>query len=450
MLECDIDDVAIEIIDETKEQNTQESTVTTPVFPRRSSTTAMDIYSEIRTKREEELLEMIEKKSSQIVELEIKIVKLENDMKQITERDQETSKKKRKLRETCDEDDKVNENLQQQVENLMNRLGERESELHDVREKLAEREWKESDEIKRLEKEVKQLKQRENKDTINTEVKALQKVIETKDKDLQNLKRSNEKLLNTEPIGTETSQTNEINCGNGTLQLVKLIEEKMTVGFNAIQVNMESIIKDKLSKLSNPDVAMEDTSNQSTINEHKSYAGVASQKSTPDNFRSIMLATKNEERAEESEKKRRSKNLIVHGKEEQTPEEDKTFVNEMLKELQIGAINTKLIERIGTVDNNKGRPIKLVFHNEEDQQKVFLNLRNLKGKNLYNKISIREDYTFTERSLVKSFIEQAKLKNQEEEGRNSNIIWRVRGTPKNGLTLKKFTRNQKEINPPQN
>ena len=224
----------------------------------------------------------------------------------------------------------------------------------------------------------------------------------------------------------------------------------MTVGFNAIQVNMESIIKEKLSKLSNPDDAMEDTSNQSTINEHKSYAGVASQKSTPDNFRSIMLATKNEERAEESEKKRRSKNLIVHGKEEQTPEEDKTFVNEMLKELQIGAINTKLIERIGTVDNNKGRPIKLVFHNEEDQQKVFLNLRNLKGKNLYNKISIREDYTFTERSLVKSFIEQAKLKNQEEEGRNSNIIWRVRGTPKNGLTLKNFIRDQKEINPPQN
>ena len=159
MLECDINDVAIEIINETREQNTQESAVTTPVFPRRSSTTAMDIYSEIRTKREEELLEMIDKKSSQIVELEIKIVKLENDMKQITERDQETSKKKRKLRETCDEDDKVNENLQQQVENLMNRLGERENELHEVREKLAEREWKESDEIKRLEKEVKQLKQ---------------------------------------------------------------------------------------------------------------------------------------------------------------------------------------------------------------------------------------------------------------------------------------------------
>ena len=449
MLECDINDVAIEVLDETREQYTQKSTVSTPVLPRRSSTTAMDIYSEIRTKREEELLEMIEKKSTQIVDLEIKIVKLEHDMKQISERDQETSKKKRKLRETCDEDDKVNENLQQQVENLMNRLGERESELHDVREKLAEREWKESDEIKRLEKEVKQLKQRENKDTTNTEVKALQKVIETKDKDLQNLKRTNEKLLNTEPIGTETRQTNEINCGNGTLQLVKLIEEKMTMGFNTIQVNMESIIKEKLSKLSNPDVAMEDTSNQSTINEHESYARVVSQKSTPENFRSIMLATKNEERAEESEKKRRSKNLIIHGKGEQTPEEDETFTNEMLKELQIGAINIKHIERIGTIDIKKGRPIKLVFHNEEDQQKVFLNLRNLKGKNLYNKISIREDYTFTERSLVKSFIEQAKLKNQEEEGKNSNIIWRVRGTPKNGLILKRFTKNLEEGTPQQ-
>ena len=112
--------------------------------------------------------------------------------------------------------------------------------------------------------------------------------------------------------------------------------------------------------------------------------------------------------------------------------------------------NIKRIERIWSVDINKEQPTKLVFHNEKDQQKVFLNCRNLKGKNLYNKISIREVYTFTERSLVKSFIEQAKLKNQEEEGRNSNIIWRVRGTPKNGLTLKKFTRDQKVINPPKN
>ena len=520
MLECDINDVAIEIINETREQNTQELTVTAPVFPRRSSTTAMDIYSEIRTKREEELLEMIDKKSSQIVELEIKIVKLENDMKQITERDQETSKKKRKLRETCDEDDKVNENLQQQVENLMNRLGERENELHEVREKLAEREWKESDEIKRLEKEVKQLKQRENKDTINTEVKALQKVIETKDKDLQNLKRTNEKLLNTKPIETEireklaesewnesteinklkkeieelkkkdnkennniqlkalqkvidtkdkelqnlqrvneklSSKQNEKEMCNTVIneststsnELMKMIEERMHSGFNLIQENMEKFIKDKLVE-KDPDASMEDVPElPSPTEQRKTYAKVASRSADSQNFRNIMLATKNEELVEQSAKRQRAKNLIVHGKEEQSPEKDALFINELLKALQIGAITAKSIERIGAADPNKGRPIKIVFNSEDDQQKVFLNLKNLKGMNLYKKISIREDYTFTERALVKSFIEQAKMKNHEEETKNSNMIWRVRGTPKNGLTLKKFTRDLKEINPPQ-
>lgn len=417
MLECDINDVAIEIINETREQNTQESTVTTPVFPRRSSTTAMDIYSEIRTKREEELLEMIDKKSSQIVELEIKIVKLENDMKQITERDQETSKKKRKLRETCDEDDKVNENLQQQVENLMNRLGERENELHEVREKLAEREWKESDEIKRLEKEVKQLKQRENKDTINTEVKALQKVIETKDKDLQNLKRTNEKLLNTKPTETETNQTNEINCGNGTLQLVKLIEEKMTVGFNAIQVNMESIIKDKLSKLSIPDVAMEDTSNQSTINEDKSYARVVSQKSTPDNFRSTagseMMEKRNEELAEVREKKMREKNIVIHGKAESDEKVDEAFLQKLIKQIAVGSIKFKSFKRIGSVSDAKKRPILVQFYNTEDKYKVMNNLKNLKDVYLtdtdFSNISVTDDYTSAERDIIKVFHQKAVL-----------------------------------------
>jgi len=373
------------------------------------------------------------------------------------------------LAENCNEDSTMNKNLQDQVENLTNMLSERENELHEVREKLAESEWNESTEnnrlkkeieelkkkdnesteIKRLKNEIEELKKKDNKENNNIQLKALQKVIDTKDKDLQNLQRVNERLSSKQ--NEKVSNADISNSTNTTNELMKMIEERMHCGFNSIQENMEKFIKDKLVEIKDPDTTMEDVPElPSPIEQRRSYANVASRSADSQNFRDIMLATKNKELVEQSAKRQRAKNLIIHGKEEQTPEEDSLFVREMLKELQIGAITAKQIERIGAADPNKGRPIKIVFNNEDEQQKVFLNLRNLKGMNLYKKISIREDYTFTERSLVKNFIQQAKLKNQEEDIKNSNIIWRVRGTPKNGLTLKKFTRDLKEINPPQN
>ena len=111
--------------------------------------------------------------------------------------------------------------------------------------------------------------------------------------------------------------------------------------------------------------------------------------------------------AEEPERKRRGKNLIVHGKHEQTSHDDKEFINQLIKDLQVGAINVKQIERLGHINGNNGRPIKLVFNNEGDKEKVFHNLRNLKGKNYYQWVSITEDYTYNERLLIKKFVEQA-------------------------------------------
>ena len=88
------------------------------------------------------------------------------------------------------------------------------------------------------------------------------------------------------------------------------------------------------------------------------------------------------------------------------------------------------MEQLENINAGKMQPIKLVFNNEEDQQKVFNDLRNLKGKTYYKGISVKEDYTYNERLLIKQFAEQAKAQNIEEERKNSNIIWRVRGTPK--------------------
>ena len=53
------------------------------------------------------------------------------------------------------------------------------------------------------------------------------------------------------------------------------------------------------------------------------------------------------------------------------------------------------------------------------------------------KISIMEDFTFEEPKLIKSWAGKATTKNSKEPDR-STVIWRVRGSAKSLLFLKKF------------
>ena len=66
------------------------------------------------------------------------------------------------------------------------------------------------------------------------------------------------------------------------------------------------------------------------------------------------------------------------------------------------------------------------------------NLGNLKDKG-YNGISIKEYFTITERGMIKDFAEKVKSDN-EKEASDSDKIWVVRGSQKNGLFLKKVTK----------
>ena len=83
----------------------------------------------------------------------------------------------------------------------------------------------------------------------------------------------------------------------------------------------------------------------------------------------------------------------------------------------------------------------LQLESESDKDKIMMNLQNLKGKTEYKGVSITEDYTVTERKLLQDWREKAKAKN-DSEGPDSNYIWRVRGTPKNGLELKRFLKQR--------
>ena len=64
------------------------------------------------------------------------------------------------------------------------------------------------------------------------------------------------------------------------------------------------------------------------------------------------------------------------------------------------------------------------------------NLSVLKGNSLYKGVSVTEDLTQTERSVLKEWTEKAKDLNLDD----TDWLHRVRGDSKNGYYLKKFPR----------
>ena len=69
----------------------------------------------------------------------------------------------------------------------------------------------------------------------------------------------------------------------------------------------------------------------------------------------------------------------------------------------------------------------------QEVETVMANLLHLKGSsNEFGKISVTEDYT----EIIKRYVGEAKEKTVEDP----NYIYKIRGTPKNGLRLAKFAR----------
>ena len=170
---------------------------------------------------------------------------------------------------------------------------------------------------------------------------------------------------------------------------------------------------------------------------------------TDDNLRLIIKEARNEQLTQEREIKERSTNLIIHGvaemRESDSPcTEDEVFVKSLLEAIDV-KVNYKSIRRLGKPDTNPKRPIKLIMNNENEKDQIMKNLNKLKNADeRLKKISVTDDYTEDERHLIKTWVQKANTKNCKEDD-NSKFVWKVRGSPKNGLRLVKFTRRQ----PPQ-
>ena len=160
-------------------------------------------------------------------------------------------------------------------------------------------------------------------------------------------------------------------------------------------------------------------------------------------FRSIIQDQQNQQINEVNDQRSRARNIIIHGVEEdadadktQTKKKDEEFVNSLIRSMTVD-VAFKSVNRIGMRNPDKKRPMLVLMNSEADKDRIIQNLTKLKGQENYKGVSVTEDYTVAERKLLTEWREKAKAKNAEE-GQASKYIWRVRGTPKNGLSLKRF------------
>ena len=204
--------------------------------------------------------------------------------------------------------------------------------------------------------------------------------------------------------------------------LQKGVEEKITAIEASIDVKLKTI-KDDINKSKNG----------------ISFASIVSGESaTPvsntADFRTLMRTTRNEEITEEKEKERKRKNVVIHGCDTSDQEKTKKFIETLLTDAGTEKIGYTTVNRIGKVDQPK-RPIIVEFNTEHDKDVLMRSLRNLKGKCEYKGISITDDYTVTEREMIKDYKTEAKEMNAKNE--SEEFFFCVRGTPKNGLYIKK-------------
>ena len=97
------------------------------------------------------------------------------------------------------------------------------------------------------------------------------------------------------------------------------------------------------------------------------------------------------------------------------------------------------VTRIGKIQDGRIRPIKLVMNSLENKNRIMSRLVNLKyAEERFKRLSVKDDYTVEERQLIKIWHQKAEERNTNE----NTTMWKVRGTPKNGLRIVKVIKNQ--------
>ena len=154
------------------------------------------------------------------------------------------------------------------------------------------------------------------------------------------------------------------------------------------------------------------------------------------NFRQILQEMKNEDLAQQKEREVGASNIIIHGLQEtddtiEGREEDFKIIKELLEAIEVTSEPGTVI-RLGRRNETNSRPIKVKMNNQNERELIMCSLAKLKdGPITFKRISVTEDYTPEECQAIREKVQEAKSKT-ENEGQGK-FVFKVRGTPKNGL-----------------
>ncbi len=139
------------------------------------------------------------------------------------------------------------------------------------------------------------------------------------------------------------------------------------------------------------------------------------------------------------ELQRKKKTFCEYGEDDDSiKEQDAEYIEDILKHLGVSQKPDSII-RVGNPNKSNSRPMKVTMKTKGDKEKVFSRLNRLKDTvDEFGKISITEDYTQSERDLIKSWTEKAK----EKSSNDKTHVYKVRGNPKNGLRIIRFKKKE--------
>ena len=286
--------------------------------------------------------------------------------------------------------------------------------------------------IKSRGKEIEELKIKLQNNDIQKPTKKKRK-INTEDSDSQT---SRDKRNNGE--SERLKEVNEdLNARLNNEDLTKQMDKSITERFEAMQSNLMKLMDKRLDELSNIQFKTYASTVQANIvNRNTKHNGSKSNEDS-EKFNMIVMKAKNEEILEEKDKKERELNILIHGRKEPSHiQDDFIFVQHFIDTVKEDVLPNAVI-RIGKHNPTKTRPIKITFKTLTDKEMIMKNLRNLKDREEFTGLHIREDYTIAERMMIKDYVAKAREKNDMEE-ETSKTVWKVRGNPRSGLFLKKF------------
>ena len=111
-------------------------------------------------------------------------------------------------------------------------------------------------------------------------------------------------------------------------------------------------------------------------------------------------------------------------------------MKEVFAVIEVTSMSESVV-RLGRKNEGKPRPIKVKMGNPKGKDQIMCSLTKLKdGPEGFKRISITEDYTHEECLSIREKVKEAKRKTETEV--DGKYVFKVRGTPKNGLTIRQF------------